>query len=109
MQLTRRATLGAAAGLIGIEYMIRSSLWETLPKEEQKYWHSHKYEVRGCAGRSTFAHSTASATRVRQQHALLLLATACTGPEKWQSLGWLDARSSPRAAKEDVDAHAALF
>ena len=33
------------AGLIGIEYMISTSLWETLPEEEKKYWHSHKYEV----------------------------------------------------------------
>ena len=35
----------ASVGLIGVEYMIRSSLWETLPEEEKKYWHSHKYEV----------------------------------------------------------------
>jgi hypothetical protein len=35
----------ASVGLIGVEYMIRSSLWETLPEEEKKYWHSHRYEV----------------------------------------------------------------
>ena len=25
--------------------MISTALWETLPDEEKKYWHSHKYEV----------------------------------------------------------------
>lgn len=38
--------LRPAAGLIGIEYMISTALFETLPEEEKKYWHSHKYEVR---------------------------------------------------------------
>ncbi|CAM1500451.1 Fc.00g096130.m01.CDS01 [Cosmosporella sp. VM-42] len=34
------------ARLIGIEYMITPHLFETLPPEERKYWHSHVYEVK---------------------------------------------------------------
>ncbi|KAJ6783939.1 hypothetical protein PWT90_02122 [Aphanocladium album] len=34
------------ARLIGIEYMITPQLFETLPPEEQKLWHSHIYEVK---------------------------------------------------------------
>nr|XP_031857939.1 uncharacterized protein CI109_006651 [Kwoniella shandongensis]KAA5525011.1 hypothetical protein CI109_006651 [Kwoniella shandongensis] len=33
------------ARLIGIEYLVPESVFETLPEEEKKYWHSHKYEV----------------------------------------------------------------
>lgn len=33
------------ARLIGVEYMISSRLFDTLPTEEKKYWHSHRYEV----------------------------------------------------------------
>lgn len=33
------------AKLIGIEYVISKRLYEQLPEEEQKYWHSHHYEV----------------------------------------------------------------
>ena len=36
----------ADARLIGIEYIISRKLFETLPMEERKYWHSHSYEVR---------------------------------------------------------------
>lgn len=37
---------GAAdARLIGIEYIISSKLFEGLPAEEKKLWHSHKFEV----------------------------------------------------------------
>ena len=34
------------AKLIGIEYIISRKLFETLPAEERKYWHSHEFEVR---------------------------------------------------------------
>ncbi|XAO23649.1 hypothetical protein I312_102429 [Cryptococcus bacillisporus CA1280] len=33
------------ARLIGIEYLIPESVFVTLPADEKKYWHSHKYEV----------------------------------------------------------------
>jgi len=33
------------AKLIGIEYIITEDAFLKLPKEEHKYWHSHKYEV----------------------------------------------------------------
>ena len=36
----------ADARLIGIEYIISRKLFETLPMEERKYWHTHSYEVR---------------------------------------------------------------
>jgi len=36
----------ANARLIGIEYMISPRLYETLPQEERKLWHSHVYEVK---------------------------------------------------------------
>lgn len=29
----------------GIEYIISDRIFETLPAEEQKLWHSHEYEV----------------------------------------------------------------
>jgi hypothetical protein len=35
------------ARLIGVEYIISARLFEGLPAEEKKYWHSHAYEVRG--------------------------------------------------------------
>ncbi|GAA5963771.1 hypothetical protein JCM3765_006846 [Sporobolomyces pararoseus] len=35
----------ADARLIGIEYVISEEIFDSLPKEEQKYWHSHKFEV----------------------------------------------------------------
>jgi hypothetical protein len=31
--------------LIGVEYIISAKLFEQLPPEEKKYWHSHVYEV----------------------------------------------------------------
>lgn len=34
------------ARLIGIEYIISRRLFESLPEEEKKLWHSHSYEVR---------------------------------------------------------------
>ena len=34
------------ARLIGVEYMISPRLFDALPKEERKYWHTHEYEVK---------------------------------------------------------------
>ncbi|RDA91338.1 hypothetical protein CP533_0019 [Ophiocordyceps camponoti-saundersi (nom. inval.)] len=34
------------ARLIGIEYMITRRIYETLPREERRLWHSHVYEVK---------------------------------------------------------------
>ena len=34
------------ARILGIEYMITPKLYETLPQEERKYWHSHVFEVK---------------------------------------------------------------
>eukprot|EP00456_Euglypha_rotunda_P044950 TRINITY_DN35544_c0_g2_i3.p1 TRINITY_DN35544_c0_g2~~TRINITY_DN35544_c0_g2_i3.p1 ORF type:complete len:196 (+),score=10.76 TRINITY_DN35544_c0_g2_i3:98-685(+) len=34
------------AKLIGIEYIITRKLFEQLPEEEKKYWHSHVHEVK---------------------------------------------------------------
>ena len=33
------------ARLIGIEYIISGELFQKLPEEEKKYWHSHEFEV----------------------------------------------------------------
>eukprot|EP01133_Synstelium_polycarpum_P007718 gene7718-9039_t len=33
------------AKLIGVEYIISEALFNSLPVDERKYWHSHKYEV----------------------------------------------------------------
>ena len=33
------------ARIIGIEYMISKELFDGLDPEEQKLWHSHRYEV----------------------------------------------------------------
>ncbi|XP_010518830.1 PREDICTED: oil body-associated protein 2A isoform X2 [Tarenaya hassleriana] len=35
----------SSAHLIGVEYMVSEKLFNTLPPEEQKLWHSHQYEV----------------------------------------------------------------
>ncbi|KAJ8598004.1 DUF1264-domain-containing protein [Rhizopogon salebrosus TDB-379] len=35
----------ADARLIGIEYIVSERVFKSLPEEEKKYWHSHKYEV----------------------------------------------------------------
>ncbi|GAB4831495.1 Oil body-associated protein 2A [Ancistrocladus abbreviatus] len=34
------------ARLIGVEYIISPRLFEALPEEEQKLWHSHAYEIK---------------------------------------------------------------
>ncbi|KAK2764517.1 hypothetical protein FQN54_009212 [Arachnomyces sp. PD_36] len=36
----------ANAKLLGVEYMITPRLFETLPSEERKLWHTHEYEVK---------------------------------------------------------------
>jgi len=36
---------GSDARLIGIEYIISERLFNSLPKEEQKFWHSNAYDV----------------------------------------------------------------
>ncbi|KAJ5246598.1 hypothetical protein N7468_001581 [Penicillium chermesinum] len=36
----------ANARLIGVEYMVSPRLFETLPSEERKLWHSHEFEVK---------------------------------------------------------------
>ncbi|GAB4827130.1 hypothetical protein Ancab_034018 [Ancistrocladus abbreviatus] len=35
-----------AARLIGVEYIISDDLFESLPADEQKLWHSHAYEIK---------------------------------------------------------------
>ncbi|WEW61032.1 hypothetical protein PRK78_006521 [Emydomyces testavorans] len=34
------------ARLIGVEYMVTPKIYETLPEEERKLWHSHEFEVK---------------------------------------------------------------
>jgi len=34
------------ARLIGVEYMVSPRIYDTLPPEERKLWHSHVYEVK---------------------------------------------------------------
>ncbi|WCJ27282.1 hypothetical protein M5689_009040 [Euphorbia peplus] len=36
----------ASAHLIGVEYIVSDKIFETLPPDEQKLWHSHAYEVK---------------------------------------------------------------
>lgn len=36
----------ANARLIGVEYMVSPKVFETLPEDEKKLWHSHVYEVK---------------------------------------------------------------
>lgn len=35
----------STARLIGVEYIVSDKIFETLPKDEQKLWHSHAHEV----------------------------------------------------------------
>ncbi|KAF2147854.1 DUF1264-domain-containing protein [Myriangium duriaei CBS 260.36] len=37
---------GPKARLIGVEYMVTSDIFETLPADEKKLWHSHVFEVK---------------------------------------------------------------
>jgi hypothetical protein len=34
------------ARLIGVEYIVSSKVFKSLPEDEKKYWHSHVYEVK---------------------------------------------------------------
>ena len=34
------------ASMIGVEYIVSAKIFETLPAEEKKLWHSHNYEVK---------------------------------------------------------------
>lgn len=36
---------GPAARLTGIEYIVSEKLFESLPQDEQTYWHPHNYEI----------------------------------------------------------------
>ncbi|XP_020106158.1 oil body-associated protein 2B-like [Ananas comosus] len=36
----------SAARLVGVEYIVSDRIFETLPPEEQKLWHSHAYEIK---------------------------------------------------------------
>ena len=36
---------GSSAKLLGIEYIIPDSVYQTLPADEKKYWHPHAYEI----------------------------------------------------------------
>lgn len=36
----------ANARLIGIEYIVSAKIFESLPADEKKFWHSHNYEVK---------------------------------------------------------------
>ncbi|KAK4048671.1 hypothetical protein OIV83_004641 [Microbotryomycetes sp. JL201] len=38
---------GPDARLIGIEYVVPEQVFESLDKEEKRFWHSHKHEVEG--------------------------------------------------------------
>jgi Protein of unknown function (DUF1264) len=40
---------GADARLMGVEYVVSARLFERLPGEEQRLWHSHRYEVKSGA------------------------------------------------------------
>lgn len=35
----------ATANLVGVEYIISEDVYESLPEEEQRYWHPHNYEI----------------------------------------------------------------
>ncbi|KAG8385382.1 hypothetical protein BUALT_Bualt03G0037200 [Buddleja alternifolia] len=36
----------SSARLIGVEYIVSDKIFETLPADEQKLWHSHAYEIK---------------------------------------------------------------
>ncbi|WP_461068940.1 OBAP family protein [Spirosoma horti] len=37
---------GDSAKIMGVEYIVSEKLFKTLPADEKKLWHSHRYEVR---------------------------------------------------------------
>ncbi|KAL1944503.1 hypothetical protein VTO73DRAFT_2933 [Trametes versicolor] len=62
------------ARLIGIEYIVSEKVFTSLPQDEKKYWHSHKYEVEsGLLQLATKAMVPASATDLAEQPAMLEL------------------------------------
>ncbi|KAH9856952.1 DUF1264-domain-containing protein [Lenzites betulinus] len=64
----------ADARLIGIEYIVTEKVFTSLPQEEKKYWHSHKYEVEsGLLQIATKSLVPALATDVAEQPAMLEL------------------------------------
>ncbi|HYH08652.1 MAG TPA: OBAP family protein [Thermoanaerobaculia bacterium] len=40
---------GESARLMGVEYIVSAKLFATLPPDEKKLWHSHRYEVKSGA------------------------------------------------------------
>ncbi|KAH9901003.1 DUF1264-domain-containing protein [Cubamyces lactineus] len=62
------------AKLIGIEYIVSEKIFTTLPQEEKKFWHSHKYEVEsGLLQLATKSLVPGSAADVAEQPAMLEL------------------------------------
>lgn len=56
------------ARLIGIEYIITKELFETLPDEEKKYWHSHVYEVKSGTLFMPFLKAVPNAIQNKAEH-----------------------------------------
>ncbi|XP_010518829.1 PREDICTED: oil body-associated protein 2B isoform X1 [Tarenaya hassleriana] len=50
----------SSAHLIGVEYMVSEKLFNTLPPEEQKLWHSHQYELSFAGSDRSPSHSKGS-------------------------------------------------
>ncbi|HTJ31762.1 MAG TPA: DUF1264 domain-containing protein [Dactylosporangium sp.] len=40
-------SVSPGAKLLGVEYIVSDKVFRSLPKDEQKYWHPHTYEVLG--------------------------------------------------------------
>jgi hypothetical protein len=40
-------SVGPAAKLLGVEYIVSDTVFRSLPDDEKKYWHPHTYEVLG--------------------------------------------------------------
>jgi len=57
------------ANLIGIEYIVSESLFDTLPEEERGYWHPHNYEILA-RDRARVLGLDPDATRERRQQLL---------------------------------------
>lgn len=62
------------ARLIGIEYIVTEKVFNALPPEEKKYWHSHKYEVEsGLLQLQVKSVIPTSTTEIAEQPAMLEL------------------------------------
>lgn len=57
------------ARLIGIEYIITKKLFETLPDEEKKFWHSHVYEVKSGTLFMPFLKAVPTVAQNKAEHA----------------------------------------